>query len=443
MEAQNESRRSAPVDHLGITGDDYDGVHAWVWTLGNDRRVTNIARGIQAWQKLRNQQNGDVQDMVREVTFIPEGPVAKLDKVTTQLPCHAELDFTIGGKQGDLTCPFATRVPVSRVEETMAMPYSQGYQRRFSLPTPPHPNQHFAKDPIAAELQATDFVSPPPSANGSASKCPIRFLDQHSPEEVAKYFENHKHEIPRSHEICVKRYQSNSESIRELDAKYGSLVNMIQGLGMKHQPLLSTKEEEEEEGAANERQSIEKVEKWAASYSNNPAAASIGRSNHDGLGEDRTGHFDRRLKEIRVGESPSRPWGISVPFSLSDHMTQTNESDVPDLKPAVEHELSEPELPRPQHQSSVSDVVPPQGKCPFDPRSLQGHHSSDDHRTASPEIPPSEGKERSASKPKAAAKVSKSPPHMLFTGPVFIGYSAEQAQDLMQECFQNMNLAKN
>ncbi|KAK3060873.1 hypothetical protein LTR53_019968, partial [Teratosphaeriaceae sp. CCFEE 6253] len=30
--------------------------------------------------------------------------------------------------------------------------------------------------------------------------CPIRFMDQHSPEEVATYFEKHKHELPRSHE---------------------------------------------------------------------------------------------------------------------------------------------------------------------------------------------------------------------------------------------------
>ena len=415
--------------------------------LGNDQRVTDITRGILAWRKLREQQKGDVQDMVREVAFIPANSVARLDETSTQLPCHAELDFaeldfTTGGKQGDLTCPFATRVPVPRVEDTMAMPHLHGYQRRFSLPTPPHPNQHFAKDPIAAELHATDFVSPPPSANGSASKCPIRFLDQHSPEEVAKYFENHKHEIPRSHEICVKRYQSNSESIRQLDAKYGNLVNMIQGLGMKHQPLLSTKAEEEEEGPANERQSIEKVEKWAASYSNNPAAASIDRSNRDGFGEDRTGHFDRPLKEIRVGESPSRPWGISVPFSFNDHMTQTNESDVPELQPGAEHELSEPELSQPQHQSSVSDVAPPKGKCPFDPRSLQGHHNSDD-RAASPKIRSSEGKDRSAPKPTPVNKLLNNPPQMLFTGPVFIGYSAEQAQDLMRECFQNLNHAKN
>ena len=60
--------------------------------------------------------------------------------------------------------------------------------------------------------------------NTDVGVCPIRFLDQHSPEEVATYFEKHKHELPRSHEVCVRRYQKNEEQIRKLDAKYGSPV---------------------------------------------------------------------------------------------------------------------------------------------------------------------------------------------------------------------------
>jgi len=66
-------------------------------------------------------------------------------------------------------------------------------------------------------------------------------MDQHSPEEIAKYFENHKHEIPRSHAICVNRFQRNGESMRQIDEKYGNLVNMIQGLGQKHKPCYQVK----------------------------------------------------------------------------------------------------------------------------------------------------------------------------------------------------------
>ena len=53
-----------------------------------------------------------------------------------------------------------------------------------------------------------------------------------------QYFEKHKHELPRSHEVCINRFQSNAQSIEELDRKYGDLVSMIQGLGQKHQDYL-------------------------------------------------------------------------------------------------------------------------------------------------------------------------------------------------------------
>ena len=133
------------------------------------------------------------------------------------------------------------------------------------------------------------------------------------PEEVvwSRYFETHKHEIPRSHEICVKRYQRNEQDIRKLDAKYGNLVSMIQGLGQKHQPMLPTKEEEnsvEVEQASNER-----VEDWAKAVSTDGVDHEEERLFPEDE-EDRESRFDRPLKEVRVGESPSRPWGISVPI---------------------------------------------------------------------------------------------------------------------------------
>ena len=440
MKIGKESQRGVELDYLDIAGDDLDTVPLWMRTLGNDRRVVDAVRGISAWRKFRDTQHPGTS--VQDVASVPETSIIKPVETTTQPLCDRELDFTTDGKQGDLKCPFTTRAPAQKLVDTMAMPHSLGYQRRFSLPTPPHPNHQFLMDPIAAELQVTDFVSPPPSVNGSASKCPIRFLDQHSPEEVAKYFENHKHEIPRSHEICVKRYQSNAESIRQLDAKYGNLVNMIQGLGVKHQPLLPTKEEEEgDTRSLHERHSFEKVERWAASYSNNPAAAPADSSNDDEIGEGRAGHFDRPLKEIRVGESPSRPWGISVPFSLSDRQIQNIESEEQELEPQREPQPSVSVLPQPQRQSSVSDAVPAKGKCPFDPQSSHASPKSRE-RPISSKSRSIQGEDQSLPMLQSESRLSNNQPKMVFTGPVFIGYSAEQARDLMRECFQNMNLTK-
>jgi len=110
----------------------------------------------------------------------------------------------------------------------------------------------------------------------------------------ARYFETHKHEIPRSHEICVKRYQRNEADIRKLDAKYGSLVNMIQGLGQKHQPMLPTKEEEE--SLEVEQVSNERVENWAKAVS----ADGVGHEEEEDRivpddQEDRESRFDRPL----------------------------------------------------------------------------------------------------------------------------------------------------
>lgn len=161
------------------------------------------------------------------------------------------------------------------------------------------------------------------SAAGSVPKCPIRFLDHHSPEEMAKYFEEHKREIPRSHEVCIKRYQTNSDSIRKLDAKYGSLVGMIQGLGAKHQPFLPDTEEEVHLIGQTEKD-VDTVEHWASQIGGNGVE---GPALSDPNGH-RQSRFDRPLKEIRVGESPSRPWGISVPIA-DDISLQESQADAP------------------------------------------------------------------------------------------------------------------
>ncbi|MDI1490037.1 MAG: hypothetical protein OHK93_001236 [Ramalina farinacea] len=226
-----------------------------------------------------------------------------------------------------------------------------------SVPTPPETEQH-----------------------DGVSKCPIRMLDERPPEEIAEYFESHKHEIPRSHEICVKRYQSNEQSIRLLDAKYGNLVNMIQGLGMKHQPLLPTKEAQEDH--VERPVSNPSVEAWAG---NVPLDKEDQELEQGGEAE-REGHFDRDLREVRVGESPSRPWGIPVPDLETSHAKQP---------PA------QPDLPREQHQQAKA-------KLPAKPKSSPSKES-----------------------------ISGTLAQMVFNGPVFFGYPAEQAAVLMSQLAGN------
>lgn len=75
---------------------------------------------------------------------------------------------------------------------------------------------------------------------------------------------------------------------------------------------------------------------------------------HDNDEEARKSHFDRPLKEIRVGESPSRPWGISVPFAEnaqpfaevdSEEMKPGKNRDSPSVAPAVGLEAGNVEEP--------------------------------------------------------------------------------------------------
>ena len=102
---------------------------------------------------------------------------------------------------------------------------------------------------------------------------------------------------------------------------------------------------------------------------------------------DRQGHFDRPLKEIRVGESPSRPWGISVPG--------------PGITVISEH----------------TDTVAPAGKT-------ADAKARDDV----------EGAKAKPTTKEKGKKIMGEQSGMVFTGPVFIGYSAEQAAELIQKC---------
>ena len=294
---------------------------------------------------------------------------------------HPALDQSTGG---DMGCPFAALSHIGDQENPKTD--RAAIQRPDSLPTPPHTQEHFAGVPY--EDSYDRHYSRPPSLSGSIYKCPIRMLDERSPEEIAKFFENHKHEIPRSHEICVRRYQSNSQTIRELDAKYGNLANMIKGLGMKHQPLLPNKEDDEEDDTALDTKSMRKVESWAqhVDADNEGVQMSNDTKTHLSGFDDRQGHFDRPLKEIRVGESPSRPWGIPVPPAAVPHLKLGKSASTPTPKGA---------------QTKAGNG------SHGDKAGIATGHRADEH--------------------------DDDRPRMLFTGPVFIGYGPEQASAFIKE----------
>lgn len=408
--------------------------------------------------------------------------------VTTLSAAVLEQDFTVEGKKGQLQCPFSA-APSTVAKNNDA----QGHEAAGPGGSDPSgklqdPKPHGSADPIcAAMLEETTSQQQPPSAG--ASKCPIRFLDQHSTAEIAHYVETHKHEMPRSHEVCIQRYQRNEEQIRKLDAKYGSLVGMIGDLSQLHIPMMPNGEmmPDDVDRASNER-----VENWAAEVSaNDPDAppeqfivssvkeATIDREHADD--DDRQSHFDRTLKEVRVGESPSRPWGISVPI-MDDTTLHYLESVRPVSPPPAPVQMPPGAPGTPPHPTTARAGA---GKCPFDHTKLNGmgrgdmpgimsspclprterSNARDSSRQfsfsaagagsefqaepdlSSSTIPPKQEKHTQTAQapqqqptfinpPAVLPKGGQPAPQMVFTGPVFIGYPIEQAIQFMQH-FQN------
>ncbi|EHY54768.1 uncharacterized protein HMPREF1120_02933 [Exophiala dermatitidis NIH/UT8656] len=291
-------------------------------------------------------------------------------------PEDLERDFTTPGVQGTLGCPFAKM--------------SNGLSRSISA----------EEDPIAAEFHQDKVSSRSPNTEQRTSQCPIRFLDKHSPEEIAQYFENHKHEIPRSHEICVRRYQQNEGSARKLDAKYGSLVNMIQGLGVKHKVYLPQREKSE--AGAQDRSSTQAVEKWAEHVSTDPEQMQEPDAGDDD--EQRLSNFERPLREVRVGESPSRPWGIPVPAGKEPAPS------------ALQSEEDDAHL-NPKSESPQRAEDRKKQKCPID-------HG---HAQAKSPAPPPQLPDLGESKDNQRDR-----PQIIFNGPVFFGYTAEQVSAILQ-----------
>lgn len=346
--------------------------------------------------------------------------------MTTTVPAVLEQDFTVQGRQGMLACPFSAKPNQDGGLPGDAEPVdgSQDLAGVMADPTP-----HKSSDPICAAM-LEDPSAPSVSAR---SKCPIRFLDKHSPEEIANYVKTHKHEIPRSHEVCVRRYQKNEEQIRKLDAKYGSLVNMVQDLSHLHRPMMPQTRQEQQEA---DRVSSKKVEEWtqtvvAGEPEREPEPVPEPEpGNVPPVDEERDNRFDRQLRDVRLGESPSRPWGISVPFAAE--AVQRREASPP--KP-VEVPLPAPHEPTPAK------------KCPFDHTKMgvqgaAGRGSPEAHAPIKPpaaavkeEVAPSNTQPtfvNLSELPAAGAKGER--PQVVFniSGPVFIGYPMEQAVEFMQ-----------
>ncbi|KAF2274748.1 uncharacterized protein EI97DRAFT_451541 [Westerdykella ornata] len=393
-------------------------------------RVSRIRTAQSAIQKLHAPKDSGVR--------IWSGPSADIDRSNVS-PKSAkadmspiEKDFTTVGMPSKLGCPFAAG---SRRQSSLATPRSS--MSRMSQRATRSKRPSF-NDPIRAEICGNDMVSASVSIEGSAPVCPIRFLDQHAPEEVAKYFENHKHEIPRSHEICIKRFQSNAEHIEQLDRKYGNLVSMIQGLGQKHQVFLPPEPDEDgaEDGVPEtEVKTDKRVHSWAEEVS-----ASLHDVNPDSVGptgngaeEAREPHFDRPLKEVRVGESPSRPWGISIPAKYTDNQSSSSVGSAPTASPRSPLEAN----------VEATETSQKPSKCPFDHRAL-GRMAEDKgnphvEESASPEEPAQADQSTSNPSPPQPSGQPEYPkanpqvvPQMVFNGPVFLGYPPEQLMVILQ-----------
>jgi hypothetical protein len=268
----------------------------------------------------------------------------------------------------------------------------------------------------------------------------------------------------------VKRYQRNEDDIRKLDAKYGSLVNMIQGLGQKHQPMLPS--DQEQEDVELERTSNERVENWANNVSADGVGGEDEPAEHEKEEEDRESRFDRPLKEIRVGESPSRPWGISVPIFdppaehrpvspppapvSAEHMPKPagkcpfGHGQVKDVEeaPGREERDERPAGKCPVAHTQQAPPAPaqqqkrPAGKCPFghgqqvkvepeaEPQKPMNYPQAAEYQRPPPVVQSQPAFIQTPDVPKTAAS---NIPQMIFTGPVFISYPMEQAMAFMQQ----------
>lgn len=433
-------------------------------TGSNQHRVALLIReGRKAAKKLVEEQ---------EQLLLPS-----MEALTTTTSTVLEKDFTVEGKKGVLACPFSAapaqqpnqdgggqgKPPLQSNSGAGRVDTSQDQAGNAATSHDAHdPTPHKSSDPICAAM--IEDVAPVPAA--AASQCPIRYLDKHSPEEIAHYVETHKHEIPRSHEVCVRRYQKNEEQIRKLDAKYGNLVSMVEDLSHLHRPMLPPAAGKRGSPEVVENASNKRVEDWAQTIVAGHPEQQEGIDDDiqvqvDEDDEERQGRFDRPFREVRVGESPSRPWGIPVPppkssFRPDDKTTRS--SPVPPLNPQIAA----------QGATHIATPITTPGKteakkCPFDhtkmpgfmgmlrPEPTQAAHQDNPHgrpssplknEAAMPSSPPqatfvnlSDHIPPAAAAPGSGAEKRDERPQIVFniSGPVFIGYPMEQAMQFMQQ----------
>ncbi|KAH8431183.1 uncharacterized protein LDX57_008842 [Aspergillus melleus] len=398
-----------------------------------EQALSAITDGLACYQTVvPSQEGGLMSDLNQCVVATRAGAPRPLEK-----------DFTTRGMKGSLRCPFAK----SR-NKTSENGVSNGVEDRSNVPN--DACGHEDLDPIKAEQKDKQSVHTPSARSSTTqcqvSRCPIRFLDQHSPEEVADYVERHKHEIPRSHAICVQRYQKDSSSMRQLDAKYGNLISMIRGLSVKHQAFLPRNGQSDGPTSSS---SAERVEKWAEDVGlKSEMQPSIKEEEEEG--EERKGHFDRPLREVRVGESPSRPWGIPVPIPLpaapagphspaapvpaslshpSPKSSDNADADVSSIAP----------LQGPSHDTA--DAAPPApktGRCPFGHGAPPADHLAPETETIRNPDPINDTPEDTTGQDYEAPPEFHGPSgnptaSVVFNGPVFFGFSPDQTAAFLQQ----------
>jgi hypothetical protein len=323
--------------------------------------------------------------------------------------CGLEEDFTTEGTPGRLGCPFSNNRGTSTPRSSISRHSIGRRSKRASFHDPMKTDTMTIPSAVASAPRAPSIA-----VEDSVPLCPIRFLDQHSPEEVAKYFEDHQHELPRSHEICIKRFQDNEDALASLDSKYANIVTMVNDLGQKHQQMLP---DPDDEGVEEVQGSVAKVTKWATAVSE-----SGGKDVPHDVQDEREQRFDRPLKDIRVGESPSRPWGIIVPNGIQADDDMVSKKSDPTAEPLE------------QHIPVIESKEP--ARCPFS--GMQKDKSVPFHgNEMQPEkpVPQSSTKAQSVDD-EPIAVTEKIPSQIVFNGPVFIGYPFDQAMKMMEKLGQ-------
>lgn len=407
------------LDEAGATQKegDLDWMESMTKSLDEDRRTKaySIQRAGDAREKISYRRSSSDSGAVR----IWGGRLADA--------CTAlEEDFTTPGTPGRLGCPFtASRRPRS-ANSNKGISTPRSSTSRISLGR--RSKRASFHDPIKVDICGNSAMVPEASIEGSVPLCPIRFLDQHSPEEVARYFEKHKHELPRSHENCVKRFQENEGALRSLDSRYANIVSMVNDLGKVHQPMLpDTEDIAVDDGEEHVHNSAVKVENWAKAIHTDEDEDEADSDPPQDVEEDREQRFDRSLKDIRVGESPSRPWGITVPENFKPNGDGASKKSDPTASPLE------------QDTGQNSNVEIPTGpRCPF-----SGLHANPQLGAAAMGKEPEEPKPEPQSTTKAQSSEDipgtfkqfpqHTPSQMVFNGPVFIGYPLEQAMGFMKQ----------